>query len=368
MIAHLTTVHARIDSRIRFREVNSASRLMSEEVRLYVQDGKGDEIDATGFYRVVDTGPPLRRLLRMSIGGWRIMRALLRDRPRIAHFHDPELIPWALILQWFGILVIYDVHEDVPRQMRHNPRLPKAVRMLLPPAVELVEWLAGLLLSGIVVTTPTIGRRFADRKTILIRNFPILDEMVNKSWVPMTERAPKFAYVGTILGNRGLFTMLDALTGQDGFCTSLALAGEFTVESEKAKAEQHSNWHKVYDLGWLDRSGVANLLGNVRAGLVTLHPTAHYIDALPTKLFEYMSAGLPVIASDFPLWREIVEQADCGILVDPLVPAEISQAMAWILDHPTEAEAMGKRGRQAVADRYNWRPEAEELIQFYSRM
>lgn len=85
-------------------------------------------------------------------------------------------------------------------------------------------------------------------------------------------------------------------------------------------------------------------------------------------MFEYMSASLPVIASDFPLWRRIIDGAGCGLLVDPLNSEAIVEAMRWILDHPTEAEAMGMRGRQAVERTYNGDAEAEKLLNLYKKL
>jgi hypothetical protein len=85
-------------------------------------------------------------------------------------------------------------------------------------------------------------------------------------------------------------------------------------------------------------------------------------------MFEYMAAGLPVIASDFSLWREIVDGSGCGLLVDPMDPEAIAEAMQWILEHPAESEAMGRRGRQAVKERYNWEQEAKKLIRLYRRL
>jgi glycosyltransferase involved in cell wall biosynthesis len=129
---------------------------------------------------------------------------------------------------------------------------------------------------------------------------------------------------------------------------------------------KRAGWQKTDHLGFQDRSGVARVLQTSRAGLVILHPVQNYVDSLPVKLFEYMSAGLPVIASDFPLWREIVEGSGAGLLIDPLDPSAIAGAMQWILENPGEAEAMGQRGRQAVIERYNWAQEAQKLLAAYA--
>ena len=85
-------------------------------------------------------------------------------------------------------------------------------------------------------------------------------------------------------------------------------------------------------------------------------------------MFEYMSVGLPVIVSGFPLWRRIVDEAGCGLPVDPLNPQAIADAMVWILDHPAEAEAMGRRGREAVEKYYNWETETDKLAALYKKL
>jgi glycosyltransferase involved in cell wall biosynthesis len=113
---------------------------------------------------------------------------------------------------------------------------------------------------------------------------------------------------------------------------------------------------------------VTKFASRARLGLVLFHPAPNYHDSLPNKLFEYMSGGLPVVASNFPAWREIVESNGCGLVVDPMNTGEIAEAIAWLLDHPAEAEAMGKRGQAAVRSTYNWDTQAESLLGLYERV
>ena len=103
-------------------------------------------------------------------------------------------------------------------------------------------------------------------------------------------------------------------------------------------------------------------------GLILLHPAPNHFQAYPNKLFEYMSAGLPVLASDFPLWREIIEGSGCGQVVDPTNPGEIAKGISWFIGHPAQAEEMGDRGRAAVDNLYNWGREEGKLIAFYKNL
>ena len=371
-IAHLTSVHPRADTRIRVREVGSLAQAGPDPVVLLVQDGNGDAIEAGGSVRIIDTGPPPGgRLARMTLGGWRMGRAVRRLRPQVVHFHDPELMIPGLVLKCLGCRVIYDVHEDLPRQVLAKYWIPAAARRPVSWILSVMEWLAARVFDAIVPAEPKIAGRFPPQKTTLVQNFPNPDELVSTGSPPYRERPPHFAYIGGISAIRGIHEMINAINtsgGDEGQDIRLHLAGAVQPAGLLAEIQALAGWQQVDFHGWADRAQVAEILGSVRAGLAILHPTPKYLDAYPTKMFEYMSVGLPVIVSDFPLWRRIVDDAGCGLPVDPMDPQAIARAMQWILDHPAEAEAMGRRGRAAVEKDYNWETEAEKLVTLYKKL
>jgi len=364
MIIHLTTVHPRDDSRIRTKELDTLARAFGGHVALYVQDGLGTETDSRLGYEIIDTGPRLPRLARMTLGGFRMVRAVVAAKPTVAHFHDPELLPWAVLLKLFGIKVVYDVHEDMPQQVKHNPGLPRWAQKTLSPFVALAEWGGSRLIDGIVTPTEVIQQRFPTGKTILVRNYPLLEELLKPDAIPMAERSREFAYIGYISEVRNIYAMVRAVTRTDP-PARLRLVGSFAIPETEKTARDMPEWQNTWFQGWMSREGVAGVLADVRAGLVLLRPVAHEMVTLPIKLFEYMAAGVPVIASDFPLWRDILEEAGCGLLADPDDLDAIVCAMQWILDHPEEAQAMGRRGREMVEATYNWEVEAKVLVGFY---
>ena len=140
------------------------------------------------------------------------------------------------------------------------------------------------------------------------------------------------------------------------------------LAKEKSLRMEWGGWDYVDYHGYLERKAVCEVLGRSVAGLVTLHPTINYLDSLPVKLFEYMSASIPVIASNFPFWHEIVKGNECGLLVDPLNPSEIAQAIDRLARNPDQARSMGEKGRKAVEERYNWGVEEGKLLAMYEKV
>lgn len=370
IIVHFTSVHPRTDTRIRVKQTAFLAKSTSAKVMLFVQDGQGSETDEYMGVQVVDIGPkPVNRIARMIKGSFCMWQALRRVRPDVAHFHDPELIPVGLALRLSRIKVVYDVHENVPETIMKREWIPRLFRKAISVCMAGLEKIAGKLFDRIVVVTPAIGRRFPETKTVMVQNFPIKGELASIQGRPYSDRPYVFTYVGGLTRERAAIEMVEALAYINYKAkVKLHLAGNFRPTSLQKKLEKKTGWNSVIFHGWANREDMAAILGQSRAGLVLFHPAPNHLDSQPNKLFEYMSAGIPVIASDFPLWREIVDGSGCGLLVNPQDPEAIAQAMNWILDNPQKAQQMGENGKLAVEEIYNWEIESEKLIAMYREL
>ena len=367
---HVTTVHPRHDVRIYHKEAKSLRRLGGRSVYMIVADGLGDVPEAPGDVGFIDLGAlRTRRLSRAVLGNIRVFQTVRRLKPAVVHFHDPELILMGLALKPFGYKVVYDIHEDVPKQVMNKYWIPALLRTAVSYGVSAFERLAKWSFDGFIPTTSIVAAKFPSDRTVVVHNYPDPSELMPAEPVPYAERPPHFAYIGGISVFRGACEMIDAvdLLNQK-FGAKLELAGSMEPANYEDELRRRAGWSKVIYHGLVDRPAIARLLGSTRAGLVTLQPTPAHVALISIKMFEYMAAGLPVIASDFPLWRKIIGDAECGFLVDPTQPAEIAKALTWVLENPEAAEAMGRRGQKAVAETYNWDSEAKKLVGLYEAL
>jgi glycosyltransferase involved in cell wall biosynthesis len=359
-IVHLTSVHQPFDTRIFHKQCKSLAA-SGHEVVLVAPHTHDEVVDGVRIRAI----PRARvRWKRMFLTTLHVFCAAVQENAVVYHFHDPELIPVGILLRGMGKRVLFDAHEDLPMQISSKYWIPSYLRKSLAAIAAAVEAAGSQLLSGIIAATPLIASRFPKHKTAVVQNYPILSELTPAQPVPYHERSNSIVYIGGISLVRGLQEMLLAMQQVPG-SAELVMAGLFQPENLEAQAKVMPGWNRVRYLGWQSRTQVARLLADMRVGVVVLHPEPNYLESYPVKLFEYMAAGVPVVASDFPLWRSIIEGAGCGLTVNPRDPAAIARAVTWLLEHPVEAAQMGLRGQRAVRLSYNWDAEARTLLDFY---
>ncbi|MBQ5458476.1 MAG: glycosyltransferase, partial [Bacteroidales bacterium] len=257
-------------------------------------------------------------------------------------------------------------HEDLPRQILTKPWIPKPLRKMASRMSERMENRKVRKLSAVVAATPHIKERFEEVTSAPVRNvnnYPVLDDiMFSPSW---ENKENAVCYVGGLFYTRGIHEMVAAIGKTQ---CKLILGGNFDPESLQESIKSENGWEKVEYLGYIDRKQVNEVYSRSVAGLIILHPMPSYIDSLPIKMFEYMAAGIPIICSDFPLWKGIVESAGCGVCVNPFDTEAIANEIARLCNNKETARTMGANGRKAVEEKYNWNSQSAVLLGLYNSL
>lgn len=360
-VCHMTSVHTDKDIRIFYKECATLEQNGYEVV--LVAPGE-DHIEKN--VRIKGVGKSVSgRLKRMLFRGKKVYKLALKEDAEIYHFHDPELLPYGLKLKKKGKKVIYDSHEDVPRQILAKTWIPSKVRIIVSKFYEKYEKKVAQQLDCVVTVTDHIKQIFEKYhcKAIVLKNYPLLND-IDCRLDDYEQRECVICYAGGVTEQRGITTLVKSISGIN---VKLNIAGDLN-EEYKSELERLPGWEKVNYLGYLDRAGISSLYSRSRIGMVTLKDTPNHRYSLPIKMFEYMAAGIPVIASKFPVWEAVIRKVDCGLCVDPNDEQEIARAIQYLLGNPKMAKRMGENGRKAVCERFSWENEASKLLDLYQEM
>jgi len=362
-IVMLTSVHQPFDTRIFQKEARSLAQA-GHEVVLVVPHIAAEVRDGV---RIHPLRPISGRLGRMLVMPWRVFRAALSLNGDVYHFHDPELIPIGLLLKLWGRRVIYDVHEDVPRALLGKAYLPRWSRRGLAFLVGGFERMAARAFDRVILAREDILESFHGHPRLtLIRNFPMRCMFAHRPEARPADGEFALAYVGGLTQIRGPVEMVAALELVDPAVeVRLDVYGTFWPESLEREVRALPGMRRVRYHGQVSYAQLPDLLARAHAGIVCFLPSPNNVNSGPTKLFEYMASGLPVVASDFPLWRKVIEETGCGVVVDPTDPRAIAAGIERLARDPAARQGMAANGRRAIQERFNWESEAARLVIAY---
>lgn len=293
----------------------------------------------------------------------------------IYHLHEPELLPVGKKLKKQGKIVIFDSHEFYGWQLRDNIhkikiiKTPAFLMKVLGRLYMRYEKRTCMKFDAVVQVCTMNGVDYFSnrcRRSIFIRNLPSIADYSRKTPIDFSKK-PSVAMFGTITKERGITELVKATHQTDG---TLMLAGAFYPKAYESELRQMPEFVCVDYQGFLNKDGMAHLMEHANMGASTLHHVGQYdkLDTFPTKVFDYMSMELPVIVSDTDYAKKMNELHHFAICVNPENPDEIGSAIDWLFTHPEQAIEMGKNGRKAIEEEFNWEKESEKLVDFYKSL
>lgn len=364
----MTSVHPPFDTRVFQREAKSMAAAGFRMQLIGPGAPDGETVDGVHFSAIPAFGGRAGRPLRWPVLLWKALRA----RADIYHFHDPELLPWGVLLHWLTRKpVIYDAHEYLREDILDKHWIPGPMRKATAALAERVEkWCAGRL-SGVITVTDDMADRFRPYRpnVVTVRNLPPAPPA---SEGPAPERRPIVIYAGLMNVDRGLDMLFAIATS----VRKSVPAAEFhilgTVEwhgvSAETAAKTDEDWAAagVTFFGAIPHPQVAERLAVSSVGWLPLNPAVrNAVLAWPLKLVEYMIVALPVVAADLPLPASVIRDADCGAVVAPLDPLAHANAITQLLQNPKEIERLGANGKRVALSLYTWEDEGGKLQALY---
>ena len=365
-VLHISTVHPAHDPRVVFKQCQTLSE--AYDVFCALPRADPSTVPAIRFIRL----PYYKRVLwRLLITCPFVLLRCLWLRPRLVHVYVPELIPFAYVFRLMGAKVIYEVQENLHKKIHRKEInrgyfLEKAFRWFDQLAREHFYFI--FTEHAYLSTYPQLAKPH-----VVIYNYPLLSFL--KPFVTPyspNQQRPSLFHIGLLSFDRAIDTLIDSLAQLQIThpCFIVHLFGRRTFTTDKLEKLPAYGLvrNQLCFYGYTDQRAAFPYAAGATAGLALLKPVGDYPESYTTKLFEYMALGLPIVTSDFPLYRGIVDQYKCGFCISPYDPVQMADALAYLIEHPDEARSMGQRGQRAVEQFYNWTSEAEKLICFYEQV
>lgn len=359
-ICHVTSAHDTDDVRIFEKECVSLAKKKSYQV--YLVGPGSDRLERN--VSVVGVGnKPKGRINRMLSFSKIVISKALEIDADVYHLHDPELLLYVSFLKKKGKTVIFDSHEEYADQILSKEYLPKLVRKYVAWLYVKVENRACKGLDGAISTCLINGEHpFAGR----VKNVEIIDNTpISKNFSNIRHDSFDIVCcVGSLTQPRGIEQLIDACYLAK---CKLILGGYYNPDEFGESLKKKKEYTCVDYRGYCNRQQVVEIYKEASICASTILPVGQYHKAnnLPTKIYECMLAGMPIILSNFKYNEWFIKEYKCGLLVDPYNVKEIANAIIWLRNNPNEAKAMGENGRKVATELYTWEIDERRLFRLY---
>lgn len=363
-ICHITTTPQTSIPRL-LRESSTAIAMgikpyIVSQGETYVEDG----ISFIGVKREYN------RYKRMIFTSREIVKEALNINADVYQIHDPDLLPYALKLKKLGKTVIFDSHEFYGIQIGLKAYIPKILRKIVSKIYTTYETFICKRIDAVIAVCTVNGADYfkgRSRNTILLSNLPDNNIFLKSDNNQKITNFKTAVYAGSISHSRGITNVIKAIGKVNG---KLYLCGPTVSNEYLEEITSMNEFQNVEYKGVLSRYGIIDVLNNSSIGISTLLHVGQYaeIDTLPTKVYEYMSIGLPVIISNTKYAIKLNDEYKFGICVDPNNVTQIADAIEYLSSNHLEATEMGRRGMELVKNKFNWKMEEQKLIKLYQEL
>jgi len=363
----MTSVHPPFDVRIFYKECRTLAHA-GYDVTLVVPHERDEVLDGIQIKAV---SKPINRKERFLKTRRNVFNTALEINADIYHLHDPELLPFASRLKRKGSIVVFDMHENLPRAVLSKTWIRAEWRSIIAKAVRCGE---KILLKNIPVIYAESSYKNDYPWISCFQDVLNMPDITAISHIDKSQKNDMFTvgYVGGVSEVRGSLMMLAAIKKLQAIGYSVRFDCIGPVSNKHLhQLESFIKDNKLENVnlhGYIIPKQAWQLIARSHVGLAVLKPIPNYIESYPTKMFEYMALGIPVITSSFPLYRRVVEDNKCGFCIDHDQPEQLAEAIEWIINNQEEAQLMGINGLNAARTKYNWDIEGEKLLDFYKKL
>ncbi|MHA1828502.1 MAG: glycosyltransferase family 4 protein [Candidatus Heimdallarchaeaceae archaeon] len=294
----------------------------------------------------------------------------------IIHLHDLNVLPLVSKLKDKGKFFIYDSHENFPEQMSETFGFPALwVYTLLEK--HFIKKVDAVITPGETYSN-NLKKKYGIESS-WVCNYPSIEdvEKAHKKNIPKKfDKKGKFRIVhfGVMYHNLGYNKTVEAaeILAQNYDPTEIEflVMGSGASFSPMKKLISSKGLEDYFILtGWMDYLEALSIMRTCDVGLVLFQPGKNNFLRMPNRLFEYCSAGVPFIGSDFEGLRIAIRGSEeIGILIDPTSPKEIAASIDMLYKDRNKLEKMKQAAREFYKSKYNWEKEAEKLLKIYKEV